>query len=138
MSETLPPLPPSRELELKAVFIACVTSNATLAELKGVCGTIPNDAILFNALATQEAKGGQNYSKAWKERFRLVNEEELLTSKTIITIKKILEIKQSGFRKQSDTVLRNEKTGATQNKSKIWQKLHMIDALWVKNGEIYP
>ncbi|MCG6146513.1 Fic family protein [Leptospira bandrabouensis] len=139
---TLPLLPPAKDLESKAVLKACVSANASLAELKGVCGSIPNEGILINTLATQEAKESsaieniitthdelykeelfpeflqnasakevQRYSQALKEGFRLVKEEGLLTSRTILTIQEVLEKNQAGFRTQSGTVIKNDLTG---------------------------
>lgn len=53
---TLQPLPPAVELETKAVLKKCVAANGALAELKGVCGTIPDENIIIHTLAIQEAK----------------------------------------------------------------------------------
>ena len=52
----LPMLPPEIELETKAVLKKCSRANRHLAELKGVSQTIPNQNILINTLAIQEAK----------------------------------------------------------------------------------
>lgn len=142
MKFSLAPLPPSIELETKAVLKACVSANGSLSELKGACGTIPNEAILINTLANQEAKDSsaieniitthdelykeelfsdfltnssakevQNYARALKEGFFIVKEQELMTSRTILAIQEVLEKNQAGFRTQSGTVLKNDKTG---------------------------
>jgi len=52
----LPPLPPSIELETKAVLKRCITARAALAELKQAAGLIPNQAMLINTLPLLEAK----------------------------------------------------------------------------------
>jgi len=52
----LPLLPPSTELETKAVLKKCSQANRYLAELKGISYTIPNQNILINTLSIQEAK----------------------------------------------------------------------------------
>ena len=52
----LPKLPLKKELESRKVLKKIVSSNRALAELKGVAQTIPNQSILINALALQEAK----------------------------------------------------------------------------------
>ena len=52
----LPLLPPSCELETRAVLKKCVAANRALAELKGAGDLIPNQAILINAIPLQEAK----------------------------------------------------------------------------------
>jgi len=50
------PLPPSIDLETVAVLKALATANRALAELKGRAATIPNQGILIDTLALQEAK----------------------------------------------------------------------------------
>lgn len=52
----LPPLPPERDVETKAVLRKCVSATRALAELKGAGGLIPDQAILINAIPLQEAK----------------------------------------------------------------------------------
>lgn len=49
-------LPPSIDLETKAVLKKLVKAHTALAELKGVASTIPNENILINTLVLQEAK----------------------------------------------------------------------------------
>ena len=52
----LQPLPPPIELETVAVMRALAAANRALAELKGRAATIPNQGILIDTLALQEAK----------------------------------------------------------------------------------
>ena len=52
----LPLLPPSIELETKAVLKHCITARAALAELKQAAELIPNQAMLINTLPLLEAK----------------------------------------------------------------------------------
>jgi Fic family protein len=56
MSFTLNPLPPAIDLETKAVLKKTALAHRYLAELKGVSESIPNQSILINTLALQEAK----------------------------------------------------------------------------------
>ncbi len=56
MSFALKPLPPTIEIETKAVLKQAVAANRRLAELKGLSVSIPNQGILINTLALQEAK----------------------------------------------------------------------------------
>ena len=58
MSALLPPLPlpSSVALETPEVLRQLARSHRQLAELKGVVGTIPNESILIDTLALQEAK----------------------------------------------------------------------------------
>ena len=50
------PLPDIEKWETRAVLKKTAEAQRYLAELKGVAATIPNDAILINTLALQEAK----------------------------------------------------------------------------------
>ena len=52
----IPVLPPPVELETIAVLKALARANRALAELKGRAATIPNQGILIDTLALQEAK----------------------------------------------------------------------------------
>jgi len=52
----LPLLPPKVDLETNAVLRKLASTHRYLAELKGVAGTIPNEAILISTLTLQEAK----------------------------------------------------------------------------------
>jgi Fic family protein len=56
MSFSLTKLPPIQELETKQVLKSVAKTNRYLAELKGLTQTIPNQTILINTLALQEAK----------------------------------------------------------------------------------
>lgn len=55
-SYAIPDLPPSVDLETVAVLKALAKANRALAELKGRAATIPNQGILIDTLALQEAK----------------------------------------------------------------------------------
>jgi len=52
----LPRLPPSSELETKAVLKQCISARSALAELKKASELIPNPAMLINTLPLLEAK----------------------------------------------------------------------------------
>ncbi len=53
---SIPLLPPETELETRAVLKKLAPVHRYLAELKGMAATIPNEHILINTLALQEAK----------------------------------------------------------------------------------
>jgi Fic family protein len=55
-SYPIPDLPPPVDLETVAVWKALANANRALAELKGRAATIPNQGILIDTLALQEAK----------------------------------------------------------------------------------
>jgi len=52
----LPPLPPSIDIETKAILKKAINANKALARLKGICSIIPNPSILVNSIILQEAK----------------------------------------------------------------------------------
>lgn len=56
MGFELRPLPPDMDIESKAVLKQAAAAHRHLAELKGISSSIPNQAILINTLALQEAK----------------------------------------------------------------------------------
>ena len=56
MNHELKPLPPETDLETKAVLKKAALAHRYLAELKGISASIPNQNILINTLALQEAK----------------------------------------------------------------------------------
>ncbi|OGW26390.1 MAG: addiction module protein [Nitrospirae bacterium GWC2_42_7] len=52
----LPLLPPRKDLETKAILKKAIAAGRALAELKGIGSNIPNQTILINTIALQEAK----------------------------------------------------------------------------------
>ena len=54
--DALPTLPPSRDIETKAILKQCLSATRALAELKGAGDLIPDQSILINAIPLQEAK----------------------------------------------------------------------------------
>lgn len=56
MSFEIQPLPPGSLLESSAILKKLASTHRYLAELKGVAASIPNQGILINTLALQEAK----------------------------------------------------------------------------------
>ena len=53
---SLPPLPPSFDVETKDVLKACLEATRSLAELKGIGSILPDQSILINSIPLQEAK----------------------------------------------------------------------------------
>lgn len=141
MSNLLQDLPPNVELETKHVLKQVARSHRALAELKGFADMIPNKNILINAITINEAKdsseieniitthdelfkamSGENYkSPAAKEvvnyrtaiwhGYKLVKENDFLSTNMIIEIQRLIESNQAGIRKLPGTVLKNEVTG---------------------------
>jgi Fic family protein len=134
-------LPPSADLESKAILKKLASAHRYLAELKGVAATIPNEGILINTLTLQEAKDSsaieniitthdelfkaqisdffkspaakevRNYSNALKRGFDLVRSKKILTNGDILQIQEELEQNNAGYRKQAGTTLKNLQTG---------------------------
>ncbi|MCL5237386.1 MAG: Fic family protein [Nitrospirae bacterium] len=52
----LPLLPPKEDIETAAILKKAVTAGRALAELKGLGGSIPNQAMLVNTIVLQEAQ----------------------------------------------------------------------------------
>ena len=139
--QKLPMLPPSFELETKAVLKQLARANRALAELKGYADTIPNKHILINAVMINESKDSSaieniitthddlyqamsnasgaspaakevvSYRTALWHGYELVKEREMITTNMIIEIQGTIEKNSAGIRKLPGTVLRNERTG---------------------------
>jgi Fic family protein len=52
----LPPLPPKADIETKAILKKAISAGRSLAELKGLGHTIPDQSMLVNTLVLQEAQ----------------------------------------------------------------------------------
>lgn len=133
--------PPTVTLETAPVLRALVASHRSLAELKGVARTIPNEGLLVSTLSLQEAQSSSEieniittqdalyryqvqpssaepaskevawYAEGLQVGFRAVRGTGLLTLNTILEIQAELEGNDAGFRRTPGTVLRNEHTG---------------------------
>lgn len=133
--------PPVGTLETPTVLRALVAAHRSLAELKGVARTIPNEGLLVSTLSLQEAQSSSEieniittqdalyryqiqpssvdlaskevarYADGLNVGFSAVRETGLLTLNTILQIQAVLEGNDAGFRRTPGTVLRNEQTG---------------------------
>lgn len=135
-------IPSHASLEVKAVWQSLAEAHRHLAELKGLCESLPNSAILLDTLAIQEAKDSseieniitthdelyaydqsslaspaakevQNYIAALRVGFQEVVDSGLIRLSAILRVQEQVEQNNAGFRKVSGTVLRNQVTGAT-------------------------
>lgn len=135
-------LPPRTEKVETLSILRQVTKSANvLGELKGVAKTIPNQAMLINAVVLQEAKDSSeieniittqdelyraltttgrqpievkeviNYRKAIFTGFDIIQEQGFLRLKDIETIQKTIVENNAGIRSMAGTVLKNDKTG---------------------------
>jgi Fic family protein len=134
-------IPSPASLEVKAVWRSLAAAHRHLAELKGLCESLPNRAILLDTLAIQEAKDSseieniitthdelyaydqsssaspaakevQNYISALKVGFTDVVNSGLIRMGTILRVQEEVEQNNAGFRKVPGTVLKNQTTGA--------------------------
>ncbi len=132
--------PLKKDIESKEILKKSIKTNAALAKLNGVAKIIPNQLILINALALQEAKDSseienivtthdelylaevghslnkeikevQNYKEALLYGFNSVQSKKILTLNDIVEIQSIITGNSAGIRKQLGTVLKNDKTG---------------------------
>ena len=129
-------LDPAR-FETTAILKKTAAAGRLLAELKGVSASIPNQAILINTLALQEAKDSseiesiittqdalfretlfpelddgaakevRRYAQALHVGFGLVRSQGLLTNRSLLEIQAVLEQNAAGFRKLPGTALKN-------------------------------
>ncbi|MFZ3041188.1 MAG: Fic/DOC family N-terminal domain-containing protein [Thiobacillus sp.] len=135
-------IPSHASLEVKVVWQSLAEGHRHLAELKGLCESLPNRAILLDTLAIQEAKDSseieniitthdelyaydqsssaspaakevQNYIAALLVGFQEVVDSGLIRMSTILRVQEAVEQNNAGFRKVPGTVLKNQTTGAT-------------------------
>jgi len=128
-------------LETLNIMRAVSRANRKLAELKGFAEIVPNKNILINAITINEAKDSSeieniitthdelfeamsdkkyykgpakevlNYKEALWHGMCLIKERNILTTNIIVEIQNIIGGNNAGIRKQSGTVLKNERTG---------------------------
>ena len=125
------------ELETKELMRQLASAHRHLGDLKGRCVAIPNQSILVNTLALQEAKDSsaiesivtthdelfqdnlsaeshspaakevRNYVQALRQGWELTKENGLLTVNHIIEIQSVLESNRAGLRSQAGTTLKD-------------------------------
>ncbi len=144
MNFSIKDLPPLTEVDTKPVLRQLALSRSELAMLNGRSATIPNESILINTLALQEARDSSaieniitthdelykaqlfgelftnaaakevsRYAEALKQGFNLVRRQKLITNSTILTVQRMLEGNEAGYRQVPGTALVNEQTGKT-------------------------
>ncbi|NOT11015.1 MAG: Fic family protein [Methylococcaceae bacterium] len=136
----LPPLPPTVDIETKAILKQCITARAALAELKQAAELIPNQSVLINTLPLLEAgasseienivtttdklfrhvrneeqadlatKEALRYSRALFEGYQALNQHPLNTHTAEDICTQIKGV-QMTVRHTSDTALSNDATG---------------------------
>ena len=142
MSKLTPlPLTNVASLETREVWAALTVAHRHLAELKGLCESLPNEAILLDTLGIQEAKDSseieniitthdelyasqedsavapaakevRHYVAALRTGYEAVRASGLIRLETVLAVQAELEQNRAGLRKLPGTVLKNEATGA--------------------------
>lgn len=134
-------IPSQQSLEVKAVWQALAEAHRHLAELKGLCESLPNSAILLDTLSIQEAKDSseieniitthdelfayeqsssssaaakevQHYIAALRVGYSDVLASGLIRLGTILRVQEQIEQNNAGLRKVPGTMLKNQATGS--------------------------
>jgi Fic family protein len=109
----IPELPLSVELETKPVLKKLAQAHRALAELKGVTGIIPNQAILISTLALQEAKDSsaiENIITTHDELFKCDNVSKSFTSTAAKEVYNYAAALRDGYDKVRQNNLLNTRT----------------------------
>lgn len=88
--------PPNGDIESHAVLKKLTQAHRALAELKGICQSIPNQIVLINSLSLQEAKDSSEIENI------ITTHDELFHSKVLnisrpTAAKYLDELAQAGF-----------------------------------------
>lgn len=82
-------LPPKIDLESTAILKKALQANRYLAELKGISATIPNQSILINTLALQEAKESSAIENIITTHDELFQEELFMETSSNLAAKEV-------------------------------------------------
>ncbi|MBW2109698.1 MAG: Fic family protein [Deltaproteobacteria bacterium] len=91
----LPLLPPRADVETKPVLKKAIAANRALAELKGLGGTIPNQALLVNSLILQEAKASSEIENVITTNDALFRAFTAKTSRVDPATKEVLRYREA-------------------------------------------
>ena len=134
------PLKGLASLDTREVWVALTEAHRQVAELKGLCESLPNQGILLDTLSIQEAKDSseieniitthdelyisdeesavspaakevRDYVSALRVGFAAVRNEGLIRLETLLSVQAELEQNRAGLRTVPGTVLKNEATG---------------------------
>lgn len=134
------PLADLRALDSREVWAALTEAHRHLAELKGLCESLPNQGILLDTLGIQEAKDSseieniitthdelfavqgnsatpaakevRHYAAALRTGYEAVRASGLIRLETVLAVHAELEQNRAGLKKLPGTILKNEATGA--------------------------
>ena len=134
-------IPSAASLEVRSIWQGLAVAHRHLAELKGLCESLPNRALLLDTLTIQEAKDSseieniitthdelyaydpssasssaakevKNYMAALQVGYQDVLDSGLIRLNTILRVQEQVEQNKAGLRKLPGTVLKNQTTGA--------------------------
>jgi Fic family protein len=140
MSKLSPlPLADMSALDSREIWAALTEAHRHLAELKGLCESLPNQGILLDTLSIQEAKDSseieniitthdelyavqgdvaspaakevRHYVSALRTGYDAVRTSGLIRLETVLAVQSELEQNRAGLRKLPGTVLKNESSG---------------------------
>jgi Fic family protein len=140
MTKLLPlPLTDLASLDTREVWAVLTQAHRHLAELKGLCESLPNQGILLDTLGIQEAKDSseieniitthdelyasqedsatpaakevRHYVSALRVGYEAVRDSGLIRLETVLEVQAELEQNRAGLRKLPGTVLKNAATG---------------------------
>lgn len=91
----LPLLPPTAELETKAVLKQAIVANRMLANLRGLAAQIPNQGVLINSIVLQEARLSSEIENIVTTNDELYRADADPESKTDPHTKEVLRYRQA-------------------------------------------
>ena len=94
----LPPLPPQTELETRAVLKLCIEARTKLAELKQLGESLPNEAVLINAIPLLEAQASSEIENIVTTSDRLFRFAETTSGQVDPATKEALRYRTALFR----------------------------------------
>lgn len=119
-------LPPKHEVETKVVLKQLSSTHRYLALLNGMCATIPNENILINTLALQEAKESsaiENIITTHDEMYKAQLFESFITNAAAKEVSRYAEALKQGF-----SIVRQNKFITHKTILEIQQQLEQNDA----------
>lgn len=91
----LPLLPPKENIETSAILRKAVTAGRAMAELKGLGGAIPNQAMLINTIVLQEAQSSSEIENIITTTDKLFKALTVKTSQVDPATKEVLRYREA-------------------------------------------
>jgi len=123
---SIPKLPPQKELETKAILKKTITASRSLAALKGATGRIPNPDILINSIVLQEAKSSSEIENIVTTNDELYKSLSAKLNSSSGAAKEVVRYREALW--EGCNVLKEKKVLTTNLFIKIFQKIKDTDA----------